>query len=176
MDPARRLFFAYWPDEATRQAAARAQASLTGLAGRRVPAVNFHLTLAFLGLQGEERLRDLMAVGEEVAAAGEACRIRLKRLEYWRGPRIWAAVGPEIPAPARQLYLALWQALVPLGLPPDTRPWRPHLTLIRPAKPGTPPAWAPLTWPADRLVLAESVSRPGGAGPRYPPLGEWVVP
>lgn len=171
-----RLFFAYWPDPLTRASVAERLAGLAGLPGRPVPAENFHVTLAFLGLQPEARLPALLEAGQSVAAAAEACVLQLDALDYWRGPRLWAAVCGGVPEPARRLHLALWLALEPLGLLPDARPWRPHLTLIRPARPATPPVWAPLAWPANRLVLAESRARPGGGGPVYQPLGEWVVP
>lgn len=172
----RRLFFAYWPEPALREAVAGRLKALSVLPGRPVPDGNAHVTVAFLGAQPEARLPALLEAGQTVAAAGQACMLRLDALDYWAGPRLWAAVCGEVPEAARRLHRALWRALEPLGLLPDPRPWRPHLTLIRPARPAAPPVWAPLDWPANRLVLAESRSRPGGGGPLYHPLGEWVVP
>lgn len=171
-----RLFFAYWPDAPTREAVTLRLAGLAGLPGRPVPAGNVHITLAFLGIQPEARVPALLEAGQSVAAAGKACVLSLDELAYWRGPRLWAAVCPAVPAAAQSLNRALWQALAPLGMAADARPWRPHLTLLRPAPPASPPPWAPLAWPANRLVLAESRSRPEGGGPLYRPLGEWVVP
>ena len=73
-----RLFFALWPDAFTQQSWFSELAPfLAPLGGRRVPAANLHLTLAFYGDVSEHRLDDLAEA--LVAAAARrtpiACRV-----------------------------------------------------------------------------------------------------
>ena len=62
--PARRLFFAFWPDVETRHELARACRKAIKVSGGRPVAVdNLHVTVAFLGFVPQERLAEVSAVG-----------------------------------------------------------------------------------------------------------------
>lgn len=153
-----RLFFALWPDPATRAALARLQ---HGVRGAATAPDKLHLTLAFLGWQPAAALPALRALLEQVPAA--PMTLQLDTGGHFSGPRI-AWVGMRSAPPA---LLALREELMrrlteQQLLPPQTAPFRPHVTLARRADAGPAAPFAPLRWLAGDMVLAESS---GTAGP-----------
>ncbi len=158
-----RLFFALWPDDATRLALAEWSRQIHRVTGGR-PArpETLHQTLAFLGDCPSGRLAELEA------AAGRASPRRfelvLDRPGLWNHNRIaWAgasAVPPELAALVAELRAALADARFAF----DRKPFVPHLTLVRKARPGRAlPEPAPIRWPIDGFVLVRSVPRPEGS-------------
>ncbi|MFO1339910.1 MAG: RNA 2',3'-cyclic phosphodiesterase [Burkholderiaceae bacterium] len=171
-DPAR-LFLALWPDEATRRALQAWQAAVRWPPEARPTApAHLHLTLHFIGAVPRDRLPALAdALGAE-AGAFEACTLRLDGFAVW--PRGIALLQPGRTEPAlARLHAALGAALAAQGLPVETRPYRPHVTLARHAagavlREGAPPP--PVPWPVrEGFVLAESA---GG----YRVLRRWGGP
>jgi len=166
----RRLFFACWPDEVTRQALVAGRQRLFPLSGRPVDEANLHLTLAFLGAVEASRVAALSALAGPMAAV----EMVLDRLEYWHKPRVVAAAASQLPVGLKQAVDDLWRRLGPLGFVRDPRPFRPHVTLardVRSLRDGI--VWAPLRWRLDHLRLVESVS--GEAGVRYVPLRDLMA-
>jgi len=99
-----------------------------------VRADNLHLTLRFLG---ELEPRMLEPVREAVAAAAAAVppfTVSLGGLGGFpsgRAPRVlWASIAAGA-AELGTLYVALELALVARGLPGESRPFHPHVTLAR---------------------------------------------
>jgi 2'-5' RNA ligase len=87
----------------------------------------------------------------------------------------------RVPPEGSALVKRLWARIEPLGFARDTRPWRPHLTLVRRVRRLPPDAQAlaierlppsndPASW---GLALVESVTQPDG--PHYRPLAEWPL-
>lgn len=152
-----RLFFALWPDPATRLALTRLQGAL---GGKPTPAEKLHLTLAFLGLQPDGALPALHRLLESVPA--RPMRLQLDAYGHFHGPRIaWAGMRDAPPA-LLALHDALMEEVAALGLLlPDRSGFRPHVTLARNAvaAPATP--FAPLPWLANEMVLVESSSATG---------------
>lgn len=174
-----RLFFALWPGRCLRQAiAAATDGVLAGLAGKRVPASNLHVTLAFLGAVPGRALAELIAVG----GGGPWPRVALDfdRIEYWPRPRVLVALPDQLPPAGAEIVDRLWSALEPKGLRREKRPWSPHLTLMRKLRhplardfaPAIPrePARDASDW---GLALVESETLP--EGPRYRPLADWPL-
>lgn len=93
-----------------------------------------HLTLRFLGETDERRLPELRALLQAVAERAAPFRIELRGLGAFPDPRrprlLYAEVG-EGRESVVALAAAVESALAPVGLPPSTRPFRPHLTLLR---------------------------------------------
>ena len=169
----RRLFFALWPTAALRAAAAERVAAFVAIGrGRPQQPEQLHLTVVFLGAVPEPRLPDVHAVARRTR--GEPFVVTLDRLEYWRKPRVLCLCASVVPPVLEALVADLRSALAADGLPTETRPYRPHLTLARHHAPiQVADEVEPLLWPADALTLVQSVVGSGGA--RYEPLASWPL-
>jgi 2'-5' RNA ligase len=171
-EPRQRLFFALWPDAATRQALAKAARELLGRRIKQVPAENLHITLAFAG-PVTAPVRDCL----ETAAAGictSPFELQIDHVGHWPRPRIlWA--GPTHTPPALwALVEALNQAFESCGLQRETRPFQAHVTLAR--KVGGAPSlagMAPVAWSIGDFSLVESVTDARGAS--YRRLVTWKL-
>lgn len=172
MDQKVRCFLACWP---ARNIGEHLH-DLSGVAqkhsgGRRVALQNIHLTLAFLG--------DLMPTQR---AAVEACCppmerplvLTLDRLGYWRqGGILWA--GSRTPDPdfvdfAENVRAALRR----VGFRLDSRPFVPHLTLLRKARRRPRVKIDPVDWPVTAYSLVASELTPAGAN--YSTRKRWSTP
>jgi RNA 2',3'-cyclic 3'-phosphodiesterase len=115
------------PDE-VREEIARLKVPLPG--GRWTEPENLHLTLRFVGDLEKPQAREF-ADGLETIDV-DAFELRLAGLGTFGGnePRsIWAGVEPS--APLEALARANDRAARAAGLPPDGRPFKPHVTLAR---------------------------------------------
>ena len=166
-----RLFFALWPDAATRVALTACAAHLhTGWAGRCVQSASLHLTLAFLGATPVSRLDTLRQRAARVA--GETFTLQLDRPGCWPHNRVgWLGVQ-ETPAALAQLVVDLRRALHAGEFAVDDQRFIPHVTLLRNARCGASPSCPGVVWPVQHFVLLASRA-PGVGG--YDVLGEWPV-
>ena len=77
-------------------------------------------------------------------------------------PALWhhglaVLCATDVPLPLRVLHAQLGQALQRLGLPVESRPYRPHLTLARRADAAIAPAApAPVVWSVKGFALVVS--------------------
>jgi 2'-5' RNA ligase len=159
-----RAFIAVCLDEPTRAAVADEIERLRPL-GRAVgwvPPPNLHLTLKFLGEQGDGRL-DEARLGLEEAAAGRApFALTLHGVGAFpdmERPRIlWVGVtdgAREI----RLLQSEVESALERREFAPESRPWHPHLTIGRIFDPRR---WRRDASPALRESIARAATMPFG--------------
>ena len=174
-EPARRLFFALWPDEAQRTALADGVVkSVRHSGGRPVPVASVHVTLAFLGSVPERRLGELHSIAHGIAhdwpAQALPLHITFDRLAHWAKPQILCVLGSETldaqPGSVSRLATALKDATAAAGFSPDLKPFRAHVTVARkvmhaPAVHALPA----LTWSFDAFALIASDTR--SAGPVY---------
>ena len=157
-----RLFIALWPTDAVRDAIAQWQAQWqwperAALVARE----RLHVTLHFLGSVAQPRLLDLRYVLQKIPTP---------RFELHFGrPELWqhgiAVLRPDSsPTALRALHGRIGLALAEIGMPVESRAYRPHVTLARKAAGATPPAQAPeITWEAnDGFVLVQTLG--GGRG------------
>ena len=165
-----RLFFALWPDEATRVALDQAAARLHPIwAGRRVRSESLHLTLAFLGATPVARLDALRQLAATVA--GEPFTLTLDSPGCWQHNHVgWLGVK-DIPPALTQLVSDLQRVLRTSEFPLDPQRYIPHVTLLRNAHCSAPPPCQPVVWHAQSFVLLAS-GKPGGD---YDMLGEWPL-
>lgn len=157
-----RLFFALWPDEAVRQALVRISRQLTVPDVKRMIPDNLHLTLAFIGTQGQE----VQACLEQQAAAIQVPPfiLTLDQLGFFAKPQVVWLGDQNPPASLLQLAQALKQAQLQCGLEPEARPFQTHLTLLRKVRhPPGPFQPAPIIWDVNEFVLVASETRPQGA-------------
>jgi 2'-5' RNA ligase len=171
---ARRLFFAFWPDPATREALVHAtRKAVRQSGGRPVAADHLHATVAFLGAVPATGVAAVLAAGARAVAAGSAMDVDVAALEFWPRPQVLVAVAVT-PPEATALADRLWQGVEPLGVKRDFRPLRLHVTLARKVrKPAPDLAMHPVAWAVGDLALVESVTDPAGA--RYTVLDRWPL-
>ncbi len=173
----RRLFFALWPPPAVREQIAAFQRQLPRAHGRSVPIANLHITLAFIGAVASPCIPCLHRQARQVSAA--PFTLWLDRLGHFRKARVlW--LGAATPPSANALVSELNRQLVACDYRPETRPFVPHVTLMRKSR-STPAVLepAPIRWPIEAFYLVESVSTTQGV--RYDllerfPLGGGVQP
>jgi len=156
-----RLFFGLWPDDEVARRLQQSQLPLEG--GRQTHIKDFHLTLAFLGVQSAGMLPDLKRTVDETPFS--AMPLTLDRYgEFRRQQVVWAGLG-TVPEALYEFRLRLLDmpALSSLSFRREAT-FVPHVTLA--SKTGVPGAvFEPIMWRASRMVLAESVG--GDAVPRY---------
>ncbi|MDP3583985.1 MAG: RNA 2',3'-cyclic phosphodiesterase [Thiobacillus sp.] len=167
-----RLFFALWPDDATRDTLNRTGKWLhQHWGGRRMRADTLHITLAFLGSTPVDRLDTLFACADAVAV--EPFELVLDQAGYWRHNRIGWLGASETPLPHHELVGALNTRLQEEGFPVDTRPHVPHVTLLRNSAGGEVQKCTPVRWAASDFVLVTSRTEPSGA--QYEVIRRWPL-
>ena len=151
-----RLFIALLPDNAVRRCLAEYRDGWRWQ-GRpaRVRDDKLHVTLHFLGNVARTRLPELRAA---LAVPFASFDLALGRPALW--PRGIAVVEPlSVPNELLALHAALKESLrgLGLGLPVESRPFRPHVALARRAQQAGFPAQAlNLVWRVEGYALVES--------------------
>lgn len=151
-----------------------------GLDLRWVSPAALHLTLKFLGELPAETFEAAASALEAPLGLGAPLVLKPADLGAFPSPRrprvLWVGLAGDVPRLARAA-LVLEARLEPLGIPRETRPFTPHLTLARARGPAGGP-------PLDRYLADEGEyggpefevsdvtlyeSRLGPGGPRYLP-------
>jgi RNA 2',3'-cyclic 3'-phosphodiesterase len=173
-----RIFLAINPPPEVRRAVWDAAAPLRDSVNNIgwVAEAKIHLTLRFLGQMDEAAVPELAAAVTEVARTHAAPVIQLSGIGAFpgfRNPRVvWMGVEPE--PRLELLHHDVEVACARLGFELEGRPFRPHLTLGRVRKRGTPAALERLRAAADEvrytddffaqsLDVMESVPSPAGS-------------
>lgn len=166
-----RLFVAFWPDTELRgriegvaaPAAERARA-------RPVPVDNLHVTLLFIG-NWPVHARDQV---ERVVDALDipAAELAFDRIAFWRRARVVSLVTDAWPDALTVYQREMSAAMAALGWTPETRPWRPHVTLARKARRSVRRTLdEPVLWPCRQVALVRSET--GDTASVYRPLRIW---
>ena len=139
---------------------------------------DYHVTLKFLGDLPPARQPELVAAAAPVASATARFPVGLTSpggFPTLRRPNVlWAGVWHDLTL--ADLAARLDGALVPLGFPPESRRYRPHVTVAR-CRPSLGVGEWPVpserlfpSWQASRFVLMETLppaARANGAKGRY---------
>ena len=167
-----RLFFALWPDTQVREQLAGIRDRVPGHGGRPTHLRDLHITLGFLGQVGPDRYDCLTEAAERVRTP--PFTLLIDSVGHWRRPRLLWTGPSQVPAALEGLVRALWSELRGCGFKPETRPYRPHVTLAR--KAGAVTAFElekGITWDVRAFSLITSDS--GKKVPRYRVLKNWPL-
>ncbi|CAD5108755.1 RNA 2',3'-cyclic phosphodiesterase [Zestomonas carbonaria] len=167
--PPLRLFFALPCPAETARAMADWRDGLE-LSGRPVAAENLHITLAFLGAQPRGRLDELKTLAAGVT--GDSFELRLDSLGHWRNGLLHL-VPSQTPEALLALEQALRERLLHAGFALETRPFRPHLTLVRHCTKAPGATQPDFAWRVGEFALF--VSEHAASGSRYKALGRWPL-
>ena len=165
-----RVFFALWPDDATRAAISRAtREAVRSSGGRPIAKERLHVTIAFLG--------ELTAAGLDVARNVPPIpvgpfELTLDAVGVWPESKVLWLAPSTMPDALGELEERLWIALVERGFRAEERVYRPHVTLARRARP-VEFAVEPVHFPVRELALVESF--PDGRNVHYEVLERWAL-
>jgi len=163
-----RLFLALWPDAAVREQL-RAWRDLWDWPRGASPVHTgkLHMTLHFLGNQPSDAVPALL---DGLAVPMSPFRLQLGVAELWHNGI--AVLAPSlVPSELLDLHAALSAALPGVGLQPEARAYRPHVTMARRAGRVETPASGPvIDWAIDHYTLVESKT---GDGSGYTVLREY---
>ena len=164
----KRLFFALWPDHRQRDRLRDVIGSVAKtVEGRMVDRRNWHVTLAFIGTFPENRVPYLLEKAQAIEV--EPFRLNFDRLEYWPRPRVASLSAAMVPPELQRLVDALNGVIQDLGLQPEDRNYRPHITVVRNARSFTTERLTQrVTTEWSSFELMESLSGPSGV--TYVPL------
>jgi 2'-5' RNA ligase len=166
----KRLFFALWPTGRQRGQLQHFVAPvLRTLEGRAVEPKNWHVTLAFIGSFPENGIPMLQEEARAIVVS-PFC-VEFDALDYWPRPKIASLVARAVPAELQALVEQVNAVLFRAGVAVENRRYRPHITLVRKARPFKPRRFAqPLATKWASLALVESISKPGGV--MYRPIDQ----
>lgn len=158
----KRLFFALWPDVRQRDRLRDVINSVAKVVeGKPVDRRNWHVTLSFIGAFPENRVPFLLERAETIPV--EPFRLNFDRLEFWPRPRIAALCATTVPPEMQFVVDRLNGIISDLGIKPEDRVYRPHITVVRSARQFTTERLTQrVSTEWSRFELMESVSGPGG--------------
>ena len=167
-----RLFFALWPDDATRTQIKSVVATFPEGTGRKVIPANFHITLEFLGEVSDQDRDALINCVSKIHC--NSFDLELTQTGLWRKPQIlWLGTNYS-PPPLLDLVESIRQCVRLQDLIPDNREYKPHVTVARKARKKiqiTEPFI--ISWHVDRFVLAESTTH--ATGVEYQVINSWPL-
>ena len=168
-----RLFFALWPDAATRAVLASLVHSLRAQGGGRpVPENKLHLTLLFHGQVQPRFVADLRDMASRISVPPDT--LILDRVDYWRRNQLVCLEATRCPPALSALVDQLVQGSRNLSLPIEERPYVPHITLLRRASRRVElHDFAPVAWPISEFVLVHSVA--GRDAASYDVIDRWQM-
>jgi 2'-5' RNA ligase len=164
----KRLFFALWPDDHTRQQCFQISKAI-GNNAKLVQATNLHVTLVFLG----NITADKEIALRQTAATTPIPTLTLcfNQLSFWKKPSILCLTATESDPELLMLVDQLSMLVQNLGIPVDERPYQPHVTLAKKAKELVTLEFKPITWHSETFCLVESCASPTGV--HYRVIEKW---
>lgn len=130
----KRIFFGLWPDDRQRDQLRNAISPVAkNVEGAAIFRGEWHVTLAFIGEYPEEMISFLQVAAEEILF--EPFRLRFDKAEFWPRQKVAVLVAQSVPAELERLVASLNDMLLDAGIAVETRTYRPHITIVRRARP-----------------------------------------
>lgn len=167
----KRLFFALWPDDHTRQQIASLCTQLNADTCKPTKAENIHITLAFLGQVDETTEQTLIQQIEHLSAP--RLQLTFDQLKLWRKPQILCLTSAHPNQNLLQLNLQIKQICQACGIVLEDRPYKAHITLARKAKKKLNTQAISINWRAHSFSLIESINTRNG--PVYRLIRTWSL-
>ncbi|OUR64536.1 2'-5' RNA ligase [Methylophaga sp. 42_25_T18] len=169
----KRLFFALWPDDATRQKIIQFDNSLTDPRLKKVRSKNLHVTLVFIGnIESEQEDNIIKAVDDVFAPVID---MQFDQLTLWLQKRgILSLTSSFQPSALLNLVEQLKNIVLAQDVEIENRPYTAHITLARNIKKQPElEVDPPIQWQSDNFVLVHSVST--GRGVDYQVINTWPL-
>lgn len=167
-----RLFFALWPDMALQQTLYKVGRAIAPPGGKPMAVHNLHITLAFLGAIDADRRVCMEQAADAIRLP--PFELALDRAGFWPRPQVVWLGCSTVPPALQALAARLNGAMAACGLTPETRPYSPHLTVLRKARQG--PRQLDIntvSWAVGDFVLVQSLTLPEGA--QYQVVRRWPL-
>lgn len=137
------------------------QAPQSRLKGRIINPDNLHLTLHFIGNATTETLDCLHQAAQTVTST--PFQLNFDRYGHFYKARVFWMGCTQTPEALTYLYQDLGTALSQCDYTAESRPYAPHLTLMRKLnKPGELDIFQAIPWQVNDFVLVESISTDHG--------------
>ena len=169
----KRLFFALWPDETTRQKIIQFDSLLTDSRLKKVRTKNLHVTLVIIGNIGSEQEENIIKAVDDVLAP--VIDMQFDQLTLWLQKRgILSLTSSFQPSALLNLVEQLKNIVLAQGVEIESRPYTAHITLARNLKKRPELDVAPpIQWLSDSVVLVHSVSTERGVD--YQVINTWPL-
>jgi 2'-5' RNA ligase len=117
---------------------------------------NLHITLAFLGQVDGGQFDAIVAAARGVHA--QRFMLRLNEPGYWTHNHVAWLGATQVPEELKTMVAELRAVLVHAGIGFDPKPFVPHVTLVRNARPPKEewPTLNPVDWPVTGFALISS--------------------
>lgn len=162
MADTKRLFFALWPDDETRQKLSRAfvSSNYINAEGQSFNVLNLHLTLHFLGNVSADKYSCVLKAAEKVSF--NKFNLSLDAYGVFEKARVlWLGLS-DVPLELTLLHNNLGKALSACDYKAEDRAFTPHVTLMRKIKKiELEECTKVIDWPVDKFALIESVTVDG---------------
>lgn len=167
-----RLFFALWPGAALQRTLYKVGRAIAPPGGKPMAMQNLHITLAFLGVIDAEGRACMEKTADAIRLP--PFELTLDRTGFWPRPQVVWLGCSTVPPTLQTLAARLNGAMATCGLTPETRPYSPHLTVLRKARQG--PRQLDINtvhWGVGDFVLVQSLTLPEGA--QYQVVRRWPL-
>ena len=131
-----------------------------------------HLTLSYVGDIAEDRLADLVTIGDKIHQ--KPFRFLINKIAYFEKSRVAWAGSKDVPDELMELQATIEGEVIHAKFPLDPRPFRPHITLIRNLpEPLNMMSTQEIMWPISAFSLVKV--NQSGVGVPYEILHVWPL-
>lgn len=167
----KRLFFALWPNEKTREEVVGLSESIISNRLKAVKPDNFHVTLVFMGAVNESTEQLIRKRMSHIIA--KPMRLIFDQLTLWPKGGILSLTSLQQPQSLIDLVEQVKRVVEETGIELDSRPYVSHITLARGALSRPSISIEPICWQATDFALVESVSTADGVD--YRVIERWPL-